>query len=488
VGLESRPVPERWNSESRRRELAVAAALVLAIAWTYRAVPGFDFIQFDDTVYVVENPIVRDGLTRADVARALTSFHTGNWIPLAWLSHMVDVEWFGITPAGPHAVNAALHALNALLVFGVLRAATGALWPAAFVAGAFALHPTRVESVAWISQRKELLATALALVATAAWIGWVRRARPACRSAALAAYFLALASKPIVVGLPFLFLLFDVWPLGRTPLAPPAAAPPRAPGGTRSLFAEKLPLFALALLSCAVTFAAQSSVGAVRDLGHYPIGVRVATALVAYPSYVASALWPADLSVYYPHPHGFATWKIAGGAAFLVGASAGVLAAVRRAPAVAVGWCWFLGWLVPVIGLVQIGGAWRADRYTYFAFVGLFVAAAWGAAALVARRPDARAIAALLAVAVLASWSLASQRQLAHWRDTRALFEHALAVDSTNAMAHASLGTLDEREGRYAEALAHYDAATRLSPDTWELRDERARVRRELDHEVGADH
>jgi hypothetical protein len=488
VGLESRPVPERWYSESRRRELAVAAALVLAIAWTYRAVPGFDFIQFDDTVYVVENPIVRDGLTRADVARALTSFHTGNWIPLAWLSHMVDVEWFGITPAGPHAVNAALHALNALLVFGVLRAATGALWPAAFVAGAFALHPTRVESVAWISQRKELLATALALVATAAWIGWVRRARPACRSAALAAYFLALASKPIVVGLPFLFLLFDVWPLGRTPLAPPAAAPPRAPGGTRSLFAEKLPLFALALLSCAVTFAAQSSVGAVRDLGHYPIGVRVATALVAYPSYVASALWPADLSVYYPHPHGFATWKIAGGAAFLVGASAGVLAAVRRAPAVAVGWCWFLGWLVPVIGLVQIGGAWRADRYTYFAFVGLFVAAAWGAAALVARRPDARAIAALLAVAVLASWSLASQRQLAHWRDTRALFEHALAVDSTNAMAHASLGTLDEREGRYAEALAHYDAATRLSPDTWELRDERARVRRELDHEVGADH
>jgi hypothetical protein len=473
-------VPERWNSESRRRELAVAAALVLAIAWTYRAVPGFDFIQFDDTVYVVENPIVRDGLTRADVALALTSFHTGNWIPLAWLSHMVDVEWFGITPAGPHAVNATLHALNALLVFGVLRAATGALWPAAFVAGAFALHPTRVESVAWISQRKELLATALALVATAAWIGWVRRARPACRSAALGAYFLALAAKPIAVGLPFLFLLFDVWPLGRTPLAAPAAAPPRAPGGTRSLFAEKLPLFALALLSCAVTFAAQSSVGAVRDLGDYPLGMRVATALVAYPTYVASALWPADLSVYYPHPHGFATWKVAGGAAFLVAASAGALAAVRRAPAVAVGWCWFLGWLLPVIGLVQIGGAWRADRYTYFAFVGLFVAAAWGAAALIARRPGARAIAALLAVVVLGSWSLASQRQLAHWRDTRALFEHALAVDPTNAMAHASLGTLDEREGRYAEALAHYEAANRLAPDTWELSEERARVSRAL--------
>jgi tetratricopeptide (TPR) repeat protein len=226
----------------------------------------------------------------------------------------------------------------------------------------------------------------------------------------------------------------------------------------------------------------------VRDLGHYPLGVRVATALVAYPTIFASALWPTDLSVYYPHPHGFATWKIAGGAAFLVGASAGVLAAVRRAPAVAVGWCWFLGWLVPVIGLVQIGGAWRADRYTTS-----------HSSACSSRRHGARrrwsrggrtrgAIAALLAMAVLASWSLASQRQLAHWRDTRALFEHALAVDSTNAMAHASLGTLDEREGRYAEALAHYDAATRLSPDTWELHDERARVRRELDHEVGADH
>ena len=473
-------LPGRSIPLSRRRELAVAAALVLAIAWTYRAVPGFDFIQFDDTVYVLENPIVLDGLSREGVARALTSFHTGNWIPLAWLSHMLDAELFGITPGGPHAVNAALHALNALLVFAVLRAATGALWPAAFAAAAFALHPTRVESVAWISQRKELLASALALCATAAWIGWVRRARPACRAAALGAYFLALAAKPIAVGLPFLFLLLDVWPLGRTPLAPPAAAPPRAPGGTRQLFAEKLPLFALAALSCAVTFLAQSSAGAVRDLANYPLGVRAATALVAYPAYFASAVWPADLSVYYPHPHGFAAWKVAGGALFLCAASAGALAAARRAPAVAVGWCWFLGWLFPVIGLVQIGGAWRADRYTYFAFAGLFVAVAWGAAALVARLPRARPLAPLLAAALLAAWTLASERQLAHWRNTRTLFEHALAVDPANAMAHASLGRFAEREGRYADALAHYDAAFRLAPDFGNLPEDRARVRREL--------
>jgi len=476
-------LPERRVPESRRRELAVAAALVIAIAFTYRAVPGFDFIQFDDTVYVLENPIVLGGLTRADVARALTSFHTGNWIPLAWISHMLDVEVFGITPAGPHAVNAALHALNTLLVFGVLRAATGALWPAAFVAAAFALHPTRVESVAWIAQRKELLATALALCATAAWIGWVRRARPACRAAALGAYFLALAAKPIAVGLPFLFLLLDVWPLGRTPLAAPAAAPPRAPGGARQLVAEKLPLFALTAISSAVTFIAQSSAGAVGDLRHYPLAVRAATALVAYPTYCASALWPAGLSVYYQHPLGFAAWKVAGGAVFLIAASAGALAAARRAPAVAVGWFWFLGWLFPVIGLVQIGGAWRADRYTYFAFTGLSVAAAWGAAALLARRPRVRPLAALLAVAVLSAWSLVSQRQLAHWHDTRTLFEHALAVDPTNAMAHASLGTYAESEGRYADALAHYDEAYRLAPDAWDLRKDSARMRRALDGE-----
>jgi protein O-mannosyl-transferase len=488
-GLGERParnVPPPWS-----RELAVAAALVLAVAWTYRVVPGFDFIQFDDTVYVLENPLVRDGISRASVARALTSFHTGNWIPLTWLSHMLDVELFGVTPGGPHAGNAALHAVNALLLFGVLRAATGAFWPAAFVAAAFALHPTRVESVAWISQRKELLACAFALCATAAWIGWVRRARPAYRAAALFAYFLALAAKPIAVGLPFLFLLLDVWPLGRTRLAPAAAAPPRAPGGTRQLFAEKLPLFALAALSCAVTFFAQSSEGAVRDLASYPLSVRVATALVGYPTYFASALWPDGLSVYYPHPHGFAAWKVAGGVVFLIAASAGALAAARRAPAVAVGWCWFLGWLFPVIGLVQIGGAWRADRYAYFAFVGLFVAAAWGAAALVARSPRARALAAGLAVTVLAAWALASERQLAHWRDTRALFEHALAVDPANAMAHASLGRVAEREGRHADALAHYDQAFSLAPGFGNLREDRARVLRalgSLHHEVRTEH
>jgi hypothetical protein len=478
---------------TRPREIAIATALVLAVASTYRTVPRFDFIQFDDTVYVLENPIVRDGLSRAGLARALTSFHTGNWIPLTWLSHMLDVELFGITPGGPHGVNAALHALNALLLFSVLRVATGALWPAAFVAAAFALHPTRVESVAWIAQRKELLACAFALCATAAWIGWVRRARPAYRSAALGAYFLALAAKPIAVGLPFLFLLFDVWPLGRTPLAPPAGAPPRAPGGTRQLFAEKLPLFALTALACAVIFIAQSDAGAVRDLAHYPFGVRVATALVAYPTYFASALWPEGLSVYYPHPRGFAAWKIAGGAAFLIAASAAAFVARRRAPAVAVGWCWFLGWLVPVIGLVQIGGAWRADRYSYFAFAGLFVAFAWGTAAWVARHPRTRPVAAGLAVAVLAAWALASERQLAHWRNTRALFEHALVVDPGNAMAHASLGAFAESEGRPADALAHYDAASRLAPRVWELRAERARVMRALaerssDHEVRADH
>ena len=305
------------------------------------------------------------------------------------------------------------------------------------------------------------------------------------------AYFLALAAKPIAVGLPFLFLLLDVWPLGRTRLAPPAAAPPRAPGGTRQLFVEKLPLFALAALSCAVTFIAQSSAGAVRDLGSYPLGVRIATALVAYPTYVASAVWPADLSVYYPHPHGFAAWKIAGGAAFLIAASAGALAIARRVPAVAVGWCWFLGWLFPVIGLVQIGGAWRADRYTYFAFIGLFVAAAWGAAALVAHTPRVRRLVEASAVLVLLQWTFAMHGQLAHWRDTRALFEHALAVDPSNAMAHASLGRVAEREGRDADALAHYDQAFSLAPDFGNLREDRARVLRalgSLHHEVRAEH
>jgi protein O-mannosyl-transferase len=481
TGLESRAVPEgetlpRMVPRPRWRELAVAAALVLGVAFTYRAVPGFDFIQFDDGVYVTENPIVRDGLSRESAAIALTSFHTGNWIPLTWLSHMIDVEAFGLSAGGHHAVNAAWHAANAVLLFAVLRAATGALWPAAFVAAAFALHPTRVEAVAWVSQRKELLATALALCAIAAHLGWVRRARPAYRTAALGAYFLALAAKPIAVSLPFLLLLLDVWPLGRTALAAPAAAPPRAPGGPREIVREKLPFFALALISSVTMVAAQASEGAVRDLSRYPLGVRVATALVGYPAYLVSALWPSGLSVFYSHPHGFSAWKIAGGAALITAGCAAALVLVRRVPAVAVGWFWFLGWLVPVIGLVQIGGAWRADRYAYFAFVGLFVAVAWGAAALVARHPRARPLVAALAIALLAVWSLGSERQASYWRGTRPLFEHAIDVDPHNAMAHASLGAFAEREGRPADALTSYERALRLDPHFDMLRYDRGRL------------
>jgi tetratricopeptide (TPR) repeat protein len=461
------------------RELSAAFALVLAVAWTYRAVAGFDFIQFDDTVYVLENPIVAGGLTRAGLAAALTTFHTGNWIPLAWLSHMLDVQFFGIASGPHHLVNVAIHALNAVLLFGVLRVATGARWPSAFVAAAFALHPTRVESVAWISQRKELLATAFALASAAFYVRWVRSARARDRAAALVAYLLALACKPIAVALPFLFLLLDVWPLGRTPLAAPAAGPPRAPG-SRAVLTEKVPLFAAAALSCAVTFFAQWSEGAVRDLARYPLGVRIATPLVAYPTYLANAVWPAQLSVFYPHPRAFAMWQIACGALIVLTATAAALAVARRLPAVAVGWFWFVGWLVPVIGLVQIGGAWRADRYTYFAFVGLFVAAAFGAAALVQRHARARAPVAVIAIGLLAAWQVATERQLAHWRDTRTLFEHALAVDPNNAMAHASLAVFAGKQRRFDDALAHYEQLFRLSRDFESMRYDRGQLLLEL--------
>ena len=470
----------QWLARLPFPDLAIASALVLAVAWAYRAVAGFEFIQFDDTVYVLEHPVVPAGLTRAGIAWALTSFHTGNWIPLTWLSHMLDVELFGLDPGSHHVVNAALHALNAALLFGVLRAATGARWPSAFAAAAFALHPAHVESVAWISQRKELLATACALAATAAYLGWVRSARSAWRATALGLYAIGLACKPSVVVLPFLFLLLDVWPFGRTRLAPAARAAPRAPGGTRQIFAEKVPFFAIAALSSAIAFLAQSSEGAVRSLDLYPIGVRVATALVAYLTYFANAVWPADLSVFYPHPGAFAVEQIAGGAAFVLAGCAGALALARRLPALAVGWFWFLGWLVPVIGLVQIGGQWRADRYTYFAYVGLFVAVAWCAVALTARLPRARPLAAAAAVGVLAAWELASERQLAHWHDTRTLFEHALAVDPHNAMAHASLGRFAEREGRYDDAIAHNTEAMRLYPGFPMVRYDQGRLLLEL--------
>jgi hypothetical protein len=395
-------VPNGRDPADRRPALArlgVAAALAIATFALYARVRGFAFLHFDDNMYVTENPVVRQGLTGAGIAWAFTTLHFSNWHPLTWLSHMADVELFGLDAGAHHLVNVALHALNAAILFLVLSRMTGATGRSLLVAALFAAHPLHVESVAWVSERKDVLSTLLGLLALGAYARYAAlagaaargRRSPLCAYALVAVLFAAsLLAKPMWVTFPFLLLLLDVWPLQRLagssverdPLPPPA---PRHPFGR--LVVEKLPLLALSAVSSAVTVVAQERGGALRGFD-LDLGVRAANAAVAYVRYLGKALWPSSLLPQYAYPTGLPAWQVLGSALLLLAITGLALVGARRAPWLAVGWLWFAGMLVPVIGLVQVGAQSIADRYTYVPLVGLFVAVAWGGTAL-ARSPAA---------------------------------------------------------------------------------------------------
>jgi tetratricopeptide (TPR) repeat protein len=469
-------VPNGSDPADRRPALArlgVAAALAIATFALYARVRGFAFLHFDDNMYVTENPVVRQGLTGSGIGWALTTLHFSNWHPLTWLSHMADVELFGLDAGAHHLVNVALHALNAAILFLVLSRMTGATGRSLLVAALFAAHPLHVESVAWVSERKDVLSTFLGFLALGAYTryaalaGAAARGRPPLGAYALVAVLFAasLMAKPMWVTLPFLLLLLDVWPLQRLagspverdPLPPPV---PRHPAGR--LVGEKLPLLALSAASSALTVVAQERGGALRGFD-LDLGVRAANAAVAYVRYLGKALWPSSLLPQYAYPAGLPAWQVLGSALLLLAITGLALVRARRAPWLAVGWLWFAGMLVPVIGLVQVGAQSMADRYTYVPLVGLFVAVAWGGAAL-ARSPAVRQ--GLQAGAVLAVLALAAVawRQLGHWSDHVSLFRHAVALEPENALAHHILSQGLADRGDLDEALAHADAAVRLDP------------------------
>jgi tetratricopeptide (TPR) repeat protein len=447
------------TADRRRTPWGVAAALALVTGALYARAATFGFVHFDDNRYLTENPVVQAGLTWRGVAWAFTAVHASNWHPLTWLSHMLDVQLFGMSPGAHHAVNVLLHAANAALLLVVLARMTGAPWRSAVVAALFAVHPLHVESVAWVAERKDVLSTFFGLLALLAYARHAERPGPR-RLAVVAALFAAsLLAKPMWVTLPFLLLLLDFWPLRR--VAGADGGEGGLPGRSwRELALEKLPLLALSVASSAVTVVAQHRGGALAglDLG---LGPRLSNAAVSYLEYLGKVLWPSPLSIFYPY-RPIPAWKAAAAVLVLLAATAGALALARRLPWLAVGWCWFVGMLVPVIGLVQVGSQSLADRYTYVPIVGLFVAVVWGAHRLLACAGPA--IPALLAAAALLALGATTWRQLGHWSTHEALFQHALEVDPENGVAHGALSEGLREQRRFQEALAHAREAVRLEP------------------------
>ena len=421
------------------------------------------FINYDDTEYVTENIHVQKGLTGESIAWAFTNTDSANWHPLTWLSHMLDVQLFGLNSGGHHGTSLLLHTLNGLLLFLLLFRMTGALWRSAFVAALFAIHPLHVESVAWIAERKDVLSTLFWLLTLGAWLRYVKSKKAAPYVLALALFALGLMAKPMLVTLPFTLLLLDYWPLRR--LVPPLR---RRSGVLKGLLWEKAPFFLMSAASCVITIVAQRSGGAVVKLGEYGFFGRLANAALAYVGYLRKTFWPSSLAVFYPHPRtGLATWSVCASFLLLAGATVLAVRLAKRAPYLTFGWFWYLGTLVPVIGFVQVGSQAMADRYTYMPLIGVFIAIAWGLAGLAEKIPRMRLAAPCMAAASLAVLLPVARVQTGHWNNSVVLFQHALAVTPDNYLAHDSLGLALAfgKEDRIPEAIEHFRQALRIKPD-----------------------
>jgi protein O-mannosyl-transferase len=439
------------------------ALLVLSVYWQ---VGEYSFINYDDKKYVEDNPEVLKGLTVEGASWAFTTIYESNWHPLTWLSHMADVELFGLSKGWHHRMNVFYHLLNTELLFIVIWRMTGGLWQSAFVAALFGVHPLHVESVAWVAERKDVLSTLFWILTMGAYLRYVRF--PSVRSylPVVALFALGLMCKPMLVTLPFVLLLLDYWPLGR--VGSGSTWPREAP----RLLLEKIPLLALSAASSVVAHFAQASGKSISE--NLPLGERVANSLVSYSIYLWKTAWPVALSVFYPHPGTLGAvipaWQTIGSILLLVGFTFLAIWQRRHRPYLGVGWLWYLGTLVPVIGLIQIGAHARADRYTYVPLIGVFMALAWGIPELLDRWRFRRVTLGVLGGAVVLALSVTSWNQAGYWRDSTTMFTHALHVDKKNWLAWNGLGVAHDHAGRYQQAIRCFNEAIRISPqyaDAW---------------------
>ncbi|HON58510.1 MAG TPA: tetratricopeptide repeat protein [Smithella sp.] len=460
-------VPVKTDLRRRHSWLAavVLIALVLVIYWP---VQHYGFINFDDQVYVADNFRIQHGITSKSLKDAFTSLNTGLWHPLTVLSFLFEYPLFGLNAGGYHWSNVIFHLLNSVMLFVLLRSMTGAVWRSAFVAVLFAVHPMNVESVAWIAERKNVLSTFFWILTMLLYVAYVRNPGWKRYVWVCVSFVLGLLSKPMLVTLPFVLLLMDYWPLNRTFFNPAmeAQSPFAGWAGKRKtsfLIAEKIPLFALTIVSVAITLYCARRINSLVGLEEVSLSDRLGNAFYAYVSYMKKLFWPQDLAVFYPFVHQ-QTVQIVSAIAGILILTLFVCRYVRKIPYGAVGWFWYLGTLVPVIGIVQNGPYAMADRFVYVPFIGLFLAMAWAGHDMGTKNPFLKKYLAVAAVLVIAVFSVAARAQVKIWADTTTLFEDAVRKNPSNYMAYQVLALEFARQGKHDRALAYNDIAIRLDP------------------------
>ena len=441
----------------------ICVALILSTLLVYWQVRNFDFINYDDNLFVSENPNVFSGLNFENIKWAFTTPQAGNWLPLTWISFMLDCQLFGLDPGPVHLVNVFFHIVNTLLLFLILKQMTNSIWPSAFVAAAFALHPMHVESVAWISERKDVLSTFFFLLTLAAYIVYVKKPGFIRYFLALFIFVCGLLAKPMIVTLPLLLLLLDFWPLNRFGTA---AKNKKTTGQNfKFLFIEKLPFFALSIIWALITFLVQRRSGAVPDINALPLTNRFANALLSCGKYLWKVFAPENLSIIYP----LSTEHIRPSAVILCAAlliliSAAAIYLARKQKYFAVGWFWFLITLLPVIGLIQSGAQARADRYTYIPYIGLFIVLAWGVFQFLPKLRFKRNLLGVFVIVILTLLALRSYKQTGYWQNSITLFSHAANVTKDNYIAHDHLAHYYRNHGNSAYAIDHYLKALQIAP------------------------
>lgn len=453
------------RQQKKLKTIFVPAAIAVITIAAYWGVWNNGFVDFDDNEYITTNQQVQAGLTGNGIRWAFTTEHASNWHPLTWLSHMMDCEFFGLNAGGHHIVSLVIHIVNSLLVFWAIKLMTGAYWRSAFVAVLFAIHPLHVESVGWAAERKDVLSTFFWMLTMMAYALYVKadsgRKWYIC---SLFAFALGLLAKPMLVSLPFVLLLLDYWPLERVGL--------RQSGESfRKLIVEKIPFFILACISCVVTMYAQRAGGAVKGLYMLSLKFRIGNAIVSYTRYIGKMFFPKDLVVFYPHPgDGLSFSKVVMAAVLLVCISIFVFARAKKMRWLLVGWFWFVGTLIPVIGLVQVGAQAMADRYTYIPLIGLFVIVAWSVTELLGSWKYKQVFLSISACVVIIILSVLTFKQVRYWENDLTLFGRVAIVDEDNYTGNFNLARAFSKAGRPEKAIEHYRNAVRIEPDSPEAK------------------
>ncbi len=448
-----------------RRVFIICLVLITITLSVYLQVGSHGFVNYDDDKYLTENLYVQQGLTHQSIGWAFTATYRSTWQPVVWLSFMLGIELYGMDPGWHHLTNVMLHCANVVLLFLMLIFMTGEPWRSAFVAALFAVHPLHVESVAWVAERKDVLSMLFGLLCIVSYGWFVRRSNITAYFTSLLFFVMGLMAKPLLVTLPFVLLLLDWWPLGRFQTDCSTHQNALIQKKPVIVILEKIPFFIAAAGSCVVTYLAQHKGGAVAPLTLYPLFLRVENALVSYIAYIIKMIWPVNLAVLYPHPETVPLWQAAGSSILLVIITFFAVKTMRKRPHFAVGWLWYLGTLVPMIGIVQIGSHAMADRFTYIPLIGLYIIIAWESAELLKKSRYRVMLVSAGAVIIIGTLISISFKQVGYWQNSLTLFQHAVDVTEKNYVAHNNLGLALAQQGKITEAVSHYSASLRFNPE-----------------------